>query len=71
MDFIEGSIVFVICVLLFGLFFGMYKSATSPTFTLQKNQWECVKEEQYTTFMYVNKMMIPQIHTRCVEYKAI
>lgn len=52
-------------VMLIGVGILIYISVTAETFALRKDQWVCTKshEETYTTYININKVMVPQTST--------
>lgn len=73
MDIIEIIVVGVLIVIMSLIGWTAYNNSQQPTFTLQKDDWECVQEHQatYTTVIPVGKAMIPQVRVRtiCDTYK--
>lgn len=72
--FLKFIIIFSIGFLfLFG--WCVFQDSKKPTFSLKKEDWTCTEYhyETQTTYIYVNKVMIPQIttHSVCDNYKRI
>lgn len=73
--FLFGLIIFMLAACVAAISWASYlawSQSNSPTFTLYKNQWQCVETQVYytqTTTM-VGKVMIPQTirNVRCINY---
>lgn len=51
--------------------YGEYKQSQSPTFTLYKNEFKCVKAHKETTFIWSGKIIIPITEPHCDQYNRI
>ena len=73
---IIGLLVLFVSIVVIALGLGIYfsiEAGKQPTFTLRKDQWECVESTSHytTTNVVVGKVFIPQTSrvTECVNYK--
>lgn len=71
-----GIVVVVgLCLLLVALPVGCVMAAKSPTFSLQKDEWSCVKthREPTTTYIQSGKVLVPvtSYHDVCDVYSRI
>jgi hypothetical protein len=48
-----------------------WMAASSPTFSLRKDQWECVEYRDYTTFTMAGKVLVPIQHHECQEWRRV
>ena len=78
-DFIMGLLLALCALIVLGMLtvlpYAIWKDLHAPTFELKKNEWNCTREEEYTTtgYMMVGKIMVPQTyhHERCIEHRRI
>lgn len=79
MNFISdhlGKLITLLCILFIGiLVFALYYDSKQPTFSLKKEERQCVEShtETYTSMILVGKVMVPQVHIRtvCDDYKRV
>ena len=62
----------VVLILVVGaILYGAWVNATSPTFELRKDQWECTEYRDYTTLVMSGKVLVPIQHHECQQWERV